>query len=145
MTSSVAAANGWLSHGPYRGIASIIAGMLQANPALTPLDVRGLLLAATEPVPVAPAERPGHGAIQGGQAVALAVASRAGWPLAAARSPVVSPGRVLFRLHAAGAQAVRVLGSWDGWKQPGISLEQVAPGWWQGQLTGSGAGVPCLV
>ena len=57
MTSTVAAGNGWLSHGLYRGIASIIAGRLQANPALTPLDVRGLLLAATEPARPAPARR----------------------------------------------------------------------------------------
>ena len=121
-------------------VASIIACMLEANPALTPLEVRSLLLAAAEPVPGAPLERQGHGAIQGGQAVALAAASCAGWPLAQAHSPVVSMGEVLFRLNAAGAQEVRVLGSWDGWAQPGLSLEQVAPGWWQGQLTGSGPG-----
>jgi serine protease AprX len=121
-------------------IASIIACMLQANPALTPLEVRRLLLAAAELVPGAPAERQGHGAIQGGQAVALAAASCAGWPLGQARSPVISAGEVLFRLHAAGAQDVRVLGSWDGWKQPGISLAQAAPGWWQGRLASPGPG-----
>ncbi len=115
-------------------VTSIIACMLQANPSLTPREVRNLLLAAAQPVPGAPVERQGHGAIQGGQAVALAAASRAGWPLTEARSPVVSGGQVVFRLHAAGAHEVRVLGSWDGWKQPGLSLEQAAPDWWQGRL-----------
>jgi len=121
-------------------VASIIACMLQAHSDLTPLDIRRLLLAAAQPVPGAPVERQGRGALQGGQAVALAVASGAGWPLAHARSPVVSAGAVLFRLHANDVQAVRVLGSWDGWKQPGISLEPVAPGWWQGQLAGARPG-----
>jgi serine protease AprX len=116
-------------------VASIIACMLQANPDLTPLAVRDLLIAASEPVPGAPTERQGHGAIQGGQAVALAAASRAGWPLGEVRSPLVSGRAALFRLHAAGVHEVRVQGSWNGWQQPGISLEQAAPGWWQGRLT----------
>ena len=49
-------------------------------------------------------------------------------------------GEALFRLHAAGPRTVRLLGSWDGWKQPGTSLEPVAPGWWQGSLMGLAPG-----
>jgi serine protease AprX len=121
-------------------VASIVACMLQANPDLTPREVRKLLIRAAEPVPGAPAERQGHGAIQGGQAVALAAASRAGWPLDEVRSPLIIGSEALFRLHAAGVESVRVLGSWNGWQQPGTHLAQAAPGWWQGRLAGLASG-----
>ena len=114
--------------------ASLVAAMLEANPALTPAQVRELLIEAAELVPGAPAERQGHGAIQGGHAVALAVASRTGWPAGEARSRASSADGITFSLHAAEAREARVLGSWNGWQQPGLALSQPAPGWWQGRL-----------
>ena len=115
-------------------VASVIAAMLQANPTLTPAQVRELLIAAAQTVPGAPLERQGHGAVQAGRAVTLALASRAGWPIEDTASPVIGADGVLFRLHTPEARDVRVLGSWDGWKQPGLALSQAAPGVWQGRL-----------
>lgn len=54
-------------------VAGVAACMLQANPRLTPPLVRRVLLAAARPVPGAPRERQGAGAIDAGQAVALAL------------------------------------------------------------------------
>jgi len=54
-------------------VASTVACMLEANPALSPADVRALLVASAEPVPGAAPERQGAGALHAGRAVALAL------------------------------------------------------------------------
>lgn len=53
--------------------ASVVACMLEANPSLTPARVRELLLATARPVPGAPPERQGRGAIDAGGAVTAAL------------------------------------------------------------------------
>jgi serine protease AprX len=57
-------------------VAGVAAGMLEANPALGPAGLRAALLAACRTVPGAPLERQGAGALDAGEAVALA---RRGW------------------------------------------------------------------
>jgi serine protease AprX len=57
-------------------VASAVACMLEANPALTPAEVRELLIATAEPVPGAEPERQGAGALHAGRAVALALARK---------------------------------------------------------------------
>jgi serine protease AprX len=57
-------------------VAGIAAGLLEANPALTPADVRAALVGAATPVPGADAGRQGAGAVDAGQAVRLALAPR---------------------------------------------------------------------
>jgi len=53
-------------------VASTVACMLEAAPALTPADVREILTESAEPVPGAPPERQGAGALNAGRAVAFA-------------------------------------------------------------------------
>jgi serine protease AprX len=64
-------------------VASTVACMLEANPTLSPADVRQLLVQCAEPVPGAERERQGAGALHAGRAVALALERRP----AAPRSP----------------------------------------------------------
>jgi serine protease AprX len=58
-------------------VAAVAACMLEANGALGPRRVRELLTAAAHPVPGAPPERQGAGAVDAGRAVRLALAERA--------------------------------------------------------------------
>jgi serine protease AprX len=109
-------------------VASVVACMLQANPRLTPLRVREILLAAARSVPGAPPERQGAGAIDAGRAVALALASNG--HVAAPASPEISSRQVSFRLDDRFAHRVQVLGSWDGWRAPGLLAQEVKPGVW---------------
>lgn len=57
-------------------VSSVVACMLQANPSLTPDRIRRLLVKTAIPIPDAPIARQGAGAIQGGAAVAAALAER---------------------------------------------------------------------
>lgn len=75
--------------------AATVAAMLEANPHLTPRLVRELLIRSAHPVPGAPPERQGAGALDAGRAVALAVLERHGWDGGRAGSAprVGPPGR----------------------------------------------------
>jgi hypothetical protein len=49
--------------------------------------------------------------------------------------PVVSNGRVRFRFKSAQASAISVVGSWDDWNSPGITLNQTRePGLWEAEV-----------
>jgi serine protease AprX len=112
-------------------VASVVGCMLQANPALTPSQVRELLLAAAKPVPGVPHQQQGAGVLDAGQAVALAIRAPNGqlahWPL----SPWITDGDINFILHEHNAKVVSVLGSWDGWRAPGLRALRVRAGIWQ--------------
>lgn len=115
-------------------VASVVACMLQANPALAPADVRQILIAAARPVPGAPPERQGAGALDAGIAVALALDERHS-PDGHTISPQISPTGISFLLHDRDAQKVQVIGSWDGWHGPGLVAAQPKPGVWHAART----------
>jgi serine protease AprX len=54
-------------------IAGVVACMLEANPSLTPTDIRHVLMASAYKIAGASDERQGAGAVDGGQAVAIAI------------------------------------------------------------------------
>jgi serine protease AprX len=112
-------------------VASVVCCMLQANPALTPSRVRELLLAAARPVPGAPRQQQGAGALDSGQAVALALRAPNGplanWPL----SPQIASDGITFLLHEHNAESVYVLGSWNGWQAPGLRASAIRTTIWQ--------------
>ena len=112
-------------------VASVACCMLQANRVLNPPQVRELLITAARPIPGAPRQRQGAGALDAGQAVALALRAPNGplahWPL----SPQITGDGILFLLHEHSAESVFVLGSWNGWQAPGLAAVKVRPGIWQ--------------
>lgn len=55
-------------------VAGVVACMLEANPALTPARLKQLLIDSAHPVPGAPRERQGRGALDAGRAVRMALA-----------------------------------------------------------------------
>jgi serine protease AprX len=112
-------------------VASAIACMLEANPALTPLLVRDVLKETAHPVPGADRERQGAGALSPGQAVARALAERHSRSARLQVSPCLAPEGITFSLHDHAATSVRVLGSWDGWRSPGIAARSIERGFWR--------------
>lgn len=127
-------------------VASVAACMLQANPALTPAQVRWLLIAAAQPIPGAPVERQGAGAIHAGQAVALALAFGRLFLAQAARAPWEASATT-FLYYDPRASQVAVFGAWNGWHGPGLPAMQLAPGLWlaSGQLRPGRYGYKFLV
>jgi serine protease AprX len=109
-------------------VAGVVACMLEANPSLTPDEVRQALCRASTPVEGASFERQGAGAIDAGRAVSHALAllpGRHGLTL----SPRIDGHAVQFELLESRASSVRVVGSWDDWRQP-LAAARLADGIW---------------
>jgi serine protease AprX len=108
-------------------VSAVVAQMLEANPALTPAQVKALLTATADPLPDAPAERQGHGVINGARAVAAALR------LAAEQDPApVSPQRTLtFYYFDRDARQVALVGTFNHWLPYGYELEQYERGAWR--------------
>jgi serine protease AprX len=112
-------------------VASAVACMLEANPALSPLLVRSILIETAHPVPGADRARQGAGAVAPGQAVARALAERHEKKVGGGNCPQVSAGGVVFSLHDHKTSRVQVLGSWNDWKLPAVEAACVELGYWQ--------------
>lgn len=93
--------------------AATVVCMLEANPQLTPRDIRNLLCASAHRVEGAPIDRQGAGVIDVGRAVAAALVSPA--PLTSITSPVVDGEEVVFTHPDRNASGVHLSGSWDDW------------------------------
>ena len=121
-------------------VASTIACLLEANPALTPLVIRDVLQETAHPVPKADRERQGAGALSPGPAIARALAERHGGAARPYMTPRLSPEGITFSLHDHGVSNVQVLGSWNDWRAPGIVAESVEQGFWETAVTQLPAG-----
>ncbi len=120
-------------------VASAIACMLEANPALESLAVRDALVATAHPVQGAPPERQGAGALDAGRAVLFALAEHHRHELSWPFSPVLAGEEMSFRLHDHSAGTVAVFGTWDGWRNPWPAA-LVEPGFWETSVRAFTAG-----
>jgi serine protease AprX len=112
-------------------VASSIACLLEANPSLPPLLIRDILKETAHAVPGVDRERQGAGALSAGQAVARALTEKHRSDGQVLTSPRVMVDGVVFSLHDHQAAQVQVLGSWDGWRAPGLAARAVEAGFWQ--------------
>ncbi len=108
-------------------VASTVACMFEANPALTPLMVRHILQTAVSRIPGVATEKQGAGALEAGRAVVLSLQERHAYRL---DSPQVEPSGITFSLHDHATQQVQVWGSWDSWRT-GLPAREVERGVWQ--------------
>jgi len=113
-------------------VASVVACLLEANRELAPALLREVLLTTAHPVPDAPRERQGSGAVEAGRAVALALAQRHGHASLAA-APHLEDGMLVFQFHDGTAEQVEVFGSWNGWSEP-EGARTIQPGLWEARV-----------
>ncbi|MEA2573496.1 MAG: serine protease AprX [Chloroflexia bacterium] len=115
-------------------VASVVACLLEANPNLTPGQVRQILTSTAQPIAGVALERQGAGALN--STLALAAAERVeGAPLSGyAMSPNVTPYGVTFYLYDRHTHSVHVQGSWDDWASPGVEAEQILPNIWRAHI-----------
>lgn len=114
-------------------VASVIACMLEANPALSPGLVRQILLETAQQVAGAERARQGAGVLSAGVAVSTALAHQHLEFTALRAAPLIEGEDVTFWLHDHRSSLVDVYGAWDGWRQP-VVLKARQTGVWQGRL-----------
>ncbi len=114
-------------------VAGTVACMRQANPQLTPFDVRRILIATAQRVPDADEARQGAGALHAGNAVARALAFQAQSEYVNWKSPRVQDERVHFIYRDPRAQRVEVRGEWNNW-QSSLIAEKIQDGVWHAEM-----------
>lgn len=114
-------------------VAGTAACMLQANPALSPFDVRRILIATATPIENADPARQGAGALDAGAAVTMALAHSGHPTIAGMNSPHIADGRVFFLYRDPLPTRVQVRGDWDHW-QNSMDAQQVEYGVWLVEL-----------
>jgi serine protease AprX len=112
-------------------VSALAAQMLEANPRLSPAQVKKLILETAEPLDGAPKEQQGAGVIHAGRAVAAALRATGsrmqGWPL----SPHLTRRTITFYYFDDEAREVALVGSFNGWQAAGHALQAHSPGAWQ--------------
>ena len=120
-------------------VAGTVACLLEANDRLTPRLVRQILIRAAHPVPGAPPDRQGAGALDAGRAVALSLLEPHEWGGPEETTPVITPAGPVFRVHDHTARVVEVHGSWNDWAAP-VPAHAIEPGVWTTRPVALGAG-----
>ncbi len=107
-------------------VGSVIAQILEANPDLTPAEVKRILLDTAEPLQNAPAEQQGRGVLNPRAAVVQALKLRH------KLQPGVRAidGRLLFVYHNRVPRSVSVAGSFNEWDAGTLRLQESHDGWW---------------
>lgn len=120
-------------------VAGTVACMLEANPQLTPFEVRRILVATATRVRDADDARQGAGALNAGGAVAAALAQMNASEYARMKSPHVTADHVQFIYRDPRARRVQVRGEWDDW-QSETEARQVEAGVWLADIAKPSAG-----
>jgi serine protease AprX len=114
-------------------VSATVALMLEANPMLSPAEVKHLLMATATPLRGFPVNRSGAGLVNAGRAVAAARrASRGAWK-ALPFSPYMQDGQARFTYFDPTNRAERValIGSFNGWSTQGYEMRSRSPGLWE--------------
>jgi serine protease AprX len=115
-------------------VSSVVAQMLEANPALTPAAVKRLLIATAERIPGAPSLRQGWGVLSPRLAVETAEWERHGAGLRAFDCSRARAGRVVFVYHDDSAERVAVAGSFNDWDPSATPLARETDGSWRADV-----------
>jgi hypothetical protein len=115
-------------------VSGIVAQMLEANPSLTPAQVKEILMVTADPLNDAPAERQGAGAVNGGRAVAAALRMSGGLLQGIPISPHIAPREITFYHYDPAAKEVALVGSFNDWQTKDGEMVQIRPGLWEGMI-----------
>ena len=115
-------------------VSGIVAQMLEANPSLTPAQVKEILMVSADPLNDAPAERQGAGAINGGRAVAAALRKSGGLLQGIPISPHIAPREITFYYYDPAVKEVALVGSFNDWQTKDGEMVRIRPGLWEGMI-----------
>src|SRR5687767_657101 len=111
-------------------VTSIVAQMIQANPALTPGAIKNILISTADRIATQPVIRQGYGVVNARRAVELARTEKHALNVVGCKPPRVENGRLLFIFHDDIAESVAVAGDFNGWSEVATPLKRNASGLW---------------
>lgn len=112
-------------------VSSVVAQMLEANPFLTPPQIKKILCDTAQAIEHFPRERQGHGVLNAAHAVAYALRAEGGVLQGQPLSPHIEQNDITFYYYDAEAKRVALVGAWNGWKPYAQRLRAQHAGIWQ--------------
>jgi serine protease AprX len=122
-------------------VTSIVAQMIQANPALTPGAIKNILVSTADRIVTEPVIRQGYGVVNARRAVKLATTERHALNVVGCKPPRIHHGRLLFVFHDDGAESVSVAGDFNGWNQVATPLKRNGSGLWTTEIAAPRSGL----
>jgi serine protease AprX len=119
-------------------VASVVARMLEANPRLSPADVKRILLETAVRVGQLPAERQGYGVLEAKAAIAGARQEAHSSAATDPGGPSLENGRIVFSFHHDSAKNVALAGDLTGWRA--VPMQPTESGHWRVTLPAPGSG-----
>jgi serine protease AprX len=122
-------------------VASLVAQMIEANPMLTPVMIKKILISTADRIAHAPVVRQGYGVVDARQALSLAQDRNLNLETITCGPPRVENGKVLFFFSDDRATNVSLAGDFNGWDPNKNKLERDEHGFWRASLTAPPAGI----
>jgi serine protease AprX len=114
--------------------ASVIAQMLEANPRLTPLVIKNILLSTAQKLAHQPLIRQGYGVLNANLAVREASRETHFPGVETYTPPRVENGKIVFRYHNDLVQSVFLAGDFNDWKRGEIQFTECSDGIWRAAI-----------
>jgi len=111
-------------------VASVVAQMLQANPALTPGAIKNILISTADRIVTQPVIRQGYGVVNARRAVEFAKTELHALNVVGCKPPRVENGRLMFVFHDDSAHSVSVAGDFNEWSHIATPLKRNESGLW---------------
>jgi len=121
-------------------VASVVAQMIQANPALTPGAIKNILISTADRIVTEPVIRQGFGVVNARRAVELAKTELHALNVVGCKPPRVENGRLMFVFHDDNAHSVSVAGDFNEWNHVATPLKRNESGLWFTEIVVRGTG-----
>jgi serine protease AprX len=115
-------------------VASVVAQMLEANPALTPLAVKNILIATAERIRNAPVIRQGYGKLNAFAAVKQAECEKHILDGTHLSAPRIEGSNLIFTYHNDSAERVTLAGDFNNWNAGSIDFKKEKNGIWRAEI-----------
>ena len=115
-------------------VTSIVAQMVEVNPALTPGAIKNILISTADRIVSEPVIRQGYGVVNARRAVEFAKTERHALNVVGCKPPRVENGRLQFVFHDDAAVSVSVAGDFNQWNQLATPLERNGAGLWSTEV-----------
>ena len=121
-------------------VASVVAQMIQANPALTPGAIKNILISTADLIVTEPVIRQGYGGVNARRAVEFAKTEIHALNVVGCKPPRVENGRLLLVFHDDSAHSVSVAGDFNEWSEVATPLKRNESGLWFTEIVVPGTG-----
>lgn len=113
-------------------VASIVAQMIQANPTLTPVAIKNILISTADRIMTELVIRQGYGVVNARRAIELAITETHTLNVVGCKPPRVENGRLVLVFHDDSATSISVAGDFNGWRQ--TPLKRNRSGLWSTEI-----------